>query len=173
MVKIAIKSEELTPFGGIFSGKSSVLSWVSVLMFFGFSSINPNDIAISRRGSNVCPFSVPLLVPHNWYWSFTQVVLEFQLTDTAVILMWYWQDTLKAWISFRGRSSCRCDSWYLPCALAGAETAVECDIAYSLWWNARRFDGSEMEYPLLRIAHAGREPNRSRKGVPPALTLLP
>ena len=34
-------------------------------------------------------FSVPLLVPVNWYWSFIRVVLEFQLTETAVTLMWY------------------------------------------------------------------------------------
>ena len=37
----------------------------------------------------VYPFSVPLLVLLNWYWSFTRVVLEFYLADTGVLLMWY------------------------------------------------------------------------------------
>ena len=35
------------------------------------------------------PFPVPLSVLLNWYWSFTRVVLEFQLADTEVLLVWY------------------------------------------------------------------------------------
>ena len=28
-------------------------------------------------------------IPLSWYWSFTQLVLEFQLTNTTVTLKWY------------------------------------------------------------------------------------
>ena len=43
----------------------------------------------ASKPQKVHPFSVPLLVLLNWYWSFIRVVLEFQLTETVVTLMWY------------------------------------------------------------------------------------
>ena len=56
-----------------------------------FASINRTFIELKYFVSSiyVYPFSVPLLVPLNWYWSFTQVVLEFHLSGTGVLLMWY------------------------------------------------------------------------------------
>ena len=35
------------------------------------------------------PVFGPLLVPLNWYCSFTRVVLEYQFADTGVLLVWY------------------------------------------------------------------------------------
>lgn len=44
----------------------------------------------------ISPLSVPLLILSNWYWSLSWVVLEYQVTDTGVTLMWYREGILKA-----------------------------------------------------------------------------
>ena len=33
-------------------------------------------------------------VPAKWYWSFNQLVLQFQLAGTAVSVSWHWEGTI-------------------------------------------------------------------------------
>lgn len=44
------------------------------------------------RGKRLPPTGkpVPFPIPPNWYWSFTQLVLEYHLADTAVPARWFW-----------------------------------------------------------------------------------
>lgn len=64
-------------------------------IFIGYLPIMFSDVGIGNPYFDVMkqPFSVPLPVPPDWYWSLSYVVLEFIILDTGVSRIWYWTGT--------------------------------------------------------------------------------